>query len=417
MALLWMETNWMMTATTFQDYEYYRDLIKGWRLPLALVDLDRFDANVAYVAATQRNSGKTIRVASKSIRCPALLQRVFAIGGDAYKGILAFTVEEAAFLVDNGFNDILIAYPTLQPSDLELLVKTARKAAQVTLVVDCLEHLRQLARAGRQGGVTLRACLEIDMAYRPMGRVLHLGVRRSPLRDVRQAAELACAAAGLKGVQITAVMGYEAQIASVNDAIPGRRLKNAVVRKIKQRSMSDIMARRQQIIQVLKEQGCVIDMVNGGGSGSLKATALDRSVTEATAGSAFFAPGLFHHFHDVRFHPAAFFALQVVRVPAPGMVTCQGGGYVASGQTGTDKQPRPVMPPGLQYIGIEGAGEVQTPLRLPADAPPLALGDPVFFQHAKAGELCERFNRLLLIRDGRIVERVPTYRGLGYAFL
>jgi D-serine deaminase-like pyridoxal phosphate-dependent protein len=75
------------------------------------------------------------------------------------------------------------------------------------------------------------------------------------------------------------------------------------------------------------------------------------------------------------------------------------------------------MPPGLAYIGIEGAGEVQTPLRLPADAPPLAIGDPVFFQHAKAGELCERFNHLLLIQNGRIVDRVPTYRGQGYAFL
>jgi D-serine deaminase-like pyridoxal phosphate-dependent protein len=407
----------MMTVATYRNYSYYRDLIRGRRLPLALVDLDCFDTNAAYVASTQQNSGKTIRVASKSIRCPALLQRVFATGGSAFKGVLAFTVEEAAFLADNGFDDILIAYPTVQPADLKLLVETTRKATQVTLVVDCLEHLHHLARAGQQGDVTLRACLEIDMAYRPMGRAIHLGARRSPLRDVRQVTELACAAAGLKGVRITAVMGYEAQIASVNDAIPGRRLKNAVVRKIKQRSMADIMARRQRIIQVLKEQSCAIDLVNGGGSGSLKATALDRSVTEVTAGSAFFAPGLFHHFHDVRFVPAAFFALQVVRIPAPGMVTCQGGGYVASGQAGADKQPRPVMPPGLRYIGIEGAGEVQTPLRLPADTPPLAIGDPVFFQHAKAGELCERFNHLLLIKKGRIVDRVLTYRGQGYAFL
>jgi D-serine deaminase-like pyridoxal phosphate-dependent protein len=407
----------MKTPTICLDFPYYRDLIRGRRLPLALVDLDRFDANVAYVASTQQGSGKTIRVASKSIRCPALLQRVFATGGGAYKGILAFTVEEAVFLVDNGFDDILIAYPTLQPTDLELLVETTRKAARVALVVDCIEHLRQLDRAGRQGGVTLQACLEIDMAYRPMGRAIHLGVRRSPLRSVRQVAELARATAGLKGVRITAVMGYEAQIASVNDALPGRRLKNAAVRKIKQLSMSDIMARRQRIIQVLKEAGCAIDLVNGGGSGSLKATALDPSVTEVTAGSAFFAPGLFNHFHDVRFQPAAFFALQVVRAPAPGMVTCQGGGYVASGQTGADKQPRPVMPPGLRYIGIEGAGEVQTPLRLPAGAPPLAIGDPIFFQHAKAGELCERFNDLLLIQGGRVVDCVPTYRGEGYAFL
>ncbi len=407
----------MMTATTFRDYPYYRDLIRGRRLPLALVDLDRFDANVAYVAGTQQNSGKTIRVASKSIRCLALLHRVFATGGSAFKGILAFTVEEAAFLADNGFDDIIIAYPTVQPSDLALLVEATRKGTQMALVVDSIEHLRHLARAGAQGDVTLRACLEIDMSYRPMGRAIHLGVRRSPLRSARQVAELARAAAGMTGVRITAVMGYEAQIASVNDDIPGKWLKNAMVRIIKQRSMSELMARRQQIINVLKDEGCAIDLVNGGGSGSLKATALDSSITEVTAGSAFFAPGLFQNFHDVRFQPAAFFALQVVRVPAPRMITCQGGGYIASGRIGTDKQPRPVMPLGLGYIDLEGAGEVQTPLTLPADAPSLAIGDPVFFQHAKAGELCERFNHVLLIQNGRIVDRTPTYRGQGYAFL
>jgi D-serine deaminase-like pyridoxal phosphate-dependent protein len=406
-----------MPVTPARDYSFYRNLIKGHRLPLALVDLDSFDANVAYVAETQKSSSKTIRVASKSIRCLALLKRVFATGGSAFRGVMAFTVEEAAFLADNGFDDIIVAYPTVQPADLDLLIEASRKGTRIVLVADCVEHLRLLAKAGLQGGVTIQACLEIDMAYRPMGRAIHLGVRRSPLRDVRQVAALARAAAGFKGVSITAVMGYEAQIASVNDNIPGQRLKNIVVRKIKQRSMAELMRRRQQIIKVLKEAGFAIDIVNGGGSGSLKATALDSAVTEVTAGSAFFAPGLFRHFHDVAFQPSAFFALQVVRVPAPRMITCQGGGYIASGQINADKQPRPIMPPGLSFIGIEGAGEVQTPLKLPADAPALDIGDPIFFQHAKAGELCERFNHLVLIKDGRITDHVPTYRGQGHAFL
>jgi D-serine deaminase-like pyridoxal phosphate-dependent protein len=212
-------------------------------------------------------------------------------------------------------------------------------------------------------------------------------------------------------------MGYESQIASVNDNVPGRRLKNALLRKMKQRSMAELMARRQQILHALKASGCTIDIVNGGGSGSLKATARDSVVTEVTAGSAFFAPGLFRHFHEVSFQPSAFFAIQVVRVPAPKIITCLGGGYVASGEIGPNKLPWPVMPPGLTYIGIEGAGEVQTPLKLPAGAPPLDIGDPIFFQHAKAGELCERFNRLLLIKDGKIAGSAETYRGRGYAFL
>jgi D-serine deaminase-like pyridoxal phosphate-dependent protein len=71
----------------------------------------------------------------------------------------------------------------------------------------------------------------------------------------------------------------------------------------------------------------------------------------------------------------------------------------------------------LKYLPLEGAGEVQTPLRLPKDCPELTLGDPVIFQHAKAGELCERFGELALIQNGRILQRVPTYRGEGQTFL
>jgi D-serine deaminase-like pyridoxal phosphate-dependent protein len=406
-----------MPGKSDRDYFYYRDLFKGRRLPLAFVDLDRFDANVDYVADTQKHSGKTIRVASKSIRCPDLIRRVFDKGGPTFKGILAFTLEEGALLADQGFDDIIVAYPTVQRSDMDLMADIAARGTRIALVVDSAAQLKCLAQAGRQSGVILDACLEIDMSYRPVGRSIHLGVRRSPLREPDQAVRLARRAADLEGVRITAVMGYEAQIASVNDNVPGQRLKNAILRRVKQHSMAELMMRRQAVIQALEEAGCAIDVVNGGGSGSLKATAMDTTVTEVTAGSAFFAPGLFRHFHEVTFQPSAFFALQVVRRPAPHMITCLGGGYVASGEVGPNKLPWPVMPPGLTYIGMEGAGEVQTPLNLPAGIPGPDIGDPVFFQHAKAGELCERFNHLLLVKNGQIVDKVETYRGQGYAFL
>ncbi len=402
-----------------QDLKYreYRKAVKGLRLPLALVDLDKFDANITYVAATQKDTGKTIRVASKSIRSIALLQRVFEIGGPAFKGILAFTLEEAAYLFDNGFDDIIVAYPTVQPSDLDHLVRLTRAGCKVSLMVDSQKQLDCLSQQGRLAGITLAACLDIDMSYRPVGNLAHLGVRRSPVRDADAAVALARYAANLPGVELNAVMGYEAQIASVNDALPGQRLKNAILRLVKRRSMGELTARRSRIVKALGDDGFPIEIVNGDGSGSLIATGQDPSVTEVTAGSAFYAPGLFRYFHDVHFQPAAFFALQVTRIPAAGMVTCQGGGYIASGETDINKRPWPVMPTGLNYISIEGAGEVQTPLALPTGCPDLSLGDPIFFQHAKAGELCERFNNLYLIEGHRPAGQVTTYRGDGKAFL
>ncbi len=400
-----------------KTYDRYRHALSACRLPLAFVDLDHFDANVAYVVRTQARAGKTIRVASKSIRCVELMRRVFAKGGAAFQGILAFTADEAAYLADSGFTDIIIAYPSVRPADMAAVVRAAKTGAVVASVVDCPAHIDALAAAGRQAGITLEACLEIDMAWRPVGRRAHLGVRRSPIRTPDQAAALADCVAGSDHVSITAVMGYEAQIASVNDRLPRRPLMNAVLRAVKRLSMAELTRRRSAIVERLKAGGHAVRVVNGGGSGSLVSTSRDPVVTEVAAGSAFFAPGLFHHFHDVAFTPAAFFALQVARQPAPGMITCQGGGYVASGEIGVNKRPVPLMPPGLRYIDMESAGEVQTPLVVPPRMTPPAIGDPVIFQHAKAGELCERFNTLHLIRGDRIIGQASTYRGDGFAFL
>jgi len=400
-----------------QEYIKYRTLLKGQRLPLAFVDLDRFDDNVAYVAATQKNSNKTIRVASKSIRCVDLIRRVFRKGGDAYQGVLAFTVEEAAFLIENGFDDIIVAYPSVQASDLEILVSKTKACSRLALMVDGMGQLEIMSSAGEKAGVILEACMDIDMSYRPVGDFTHIGVRRSPIRTVEDAVELAQQASRLKGVKINSIMGYEAQIASVNDDIPGKGLKNSLFRFIKRRSINELTGRRQRVVEAIRETGLEIEVVNGGGSGSLVSTGQDQSVTEVTAGSAFFAPGLFWHFHEVKFKPSAFFALQVVRKPSSGIVTCQGGGYVGSGAVGQEKLPPPVMPEGLKYLPLEGAGEVQTPLIISKKGPELSLGDPVIFQHAKAGELCERFNELQLIQGDKIVDRVKTYRGEGRAFL
>jgi D-serine deaminase-like pyridoxal phosphate-dependent protein len=58
---------------------------------------------------------------------------------------------------------------------------------------------------------------------------------------------------------------------------------------------------------------------------------------------------------------------------------------------------------------------VQTPLAVP-DGVRLDLGDPVFFRHAKAGELAEHFAEYALVRGDRVEARVPTYRGAGRCF-
>ena len=401
---------------TNERFEELRGIFQGKRLPLAFVDLDAFDANVAYVANIAQGRSKTVRLGTKSIRCGALMRRILD-HSSVYQGFLTYTVEESVYLAGKGHDDFIVAYPTVQYSDLELLAGLIRAGKQASVMVDSWEHLQVLSQAAQDFEVVYSACLEVDLAYRPVGELTHLGLRRSPIRTPQEALKLAAVAEDLAGVQIDCLMGYEGHIAGVNDAVPGQALKNFVMRSLKNASVKELTRRRVSVVDALKAAGVQLRVVNGGGSGSLRSTLADDSVTEVTVGSGFYAPALFHHFAEVQYQPAAFFAIQVVRKPAVNMVACQGGGYVASGPVGADKAPLPVMPLGLKYLPLEGAGEVSTPLLLPQDCPELNLGDPVFFQHAKAGELCERFNDLYLIQGGKIVDCVKTYRGDGQNFL
>ena len=403
---------------TKETYIYYRDIFRGQRMPLAFIDLGNFDSNVAYVAKLAKEAGKTIRLGSKSIRSVDMMRRVFGYDPETYRGILTFTVEETAWLASQGFDDMIVAYPSVQPSDIELLVEMTKANKQVWLMVDSEEHLRILSDAGLASGTKLHACLDVDMAYRPLNLAfVHLGLRRSPVRTPEEARELVHATRKYPGVVIDALMGYEGHIAGINDNVPGAGLKNAIYRAVKNASVRELTARRDSVIDMLCAEGVDFHVINGGGSGSIISTGKDPLVTEITVGSGFYASGLFHHYKEVHFEPSAFFAIQIVRVPVEGMVTCLGGGYIASGGIGKEKLPMPMYPAGLKYLDLEGPGEVQTPFLLPKDCPELKLGDPVFLQHAKAGELCERFDELWLVKDGERTGKVKTYRGDGKTFL
>ena len=206
-------------------------------------------------------------------------------------------------------------------------------------------------------------------------------------------------------------MGYEAHIAGLGDRPLGKALQAPLIRAMKRRSAAEIAERRAAVVAAVREVA-PLEIVNGGGTGSIHSTREESVVTEITAGSGFFAPTLFDRYASFRLTPAAMFAMPVVRRPSGGVATLLGGGYHASGAAGADRLPAPYLPSGLRLDPQEGAGEVQTPV-IGAAAASLRVGDDVYLRHAKAGELCERFNSLYLVRGDEIVDEVPTYRGEG----
>jgi D-serine deaminase-like pyridoxal phosphate-dependent protein len=392
------------------------------RAPFALVDLDAFDANAADLE--RRAAGKPIRLASKSLRCRALQERALARPG--FQGTMAYTLPEALWLAEQGAEGLLVAYPTADDAALRELAERARDGrpgGEVVVMVDSAEQLAPLegAVAAAGAGARVRACLDVDAGYRALGGRLRIGVKRSPAHTPREAGEAARAFAASKGVRLVGVMMYEAQIAGVGDEPPGRALRARAIRAMQARSVRELRERRARVVaavqQALAEAGePPLELVNGGGTGSVELTASEAAVTEVTAGSGLYAPGLFDSYRAFAPVPTAMFALPIVRRPGKGVVTALGGGYLASGPGDGARLPHPYLPAGLRLDGEEGAGEVQTPL-LGDAADRLELGDRVYLRHAKAGELCERFASVFLLHDNQVVDEVPTYRGEGTCFL
>jgi D-serine deaminase-like pyridoxal phosphate-dependent protein len=397
-----------------RTYDEYEQIFAEVEAPFAFVDLDAMAANEAEMLG--RAGGKPIRVASKSLRCRALTERILR-SDPGFAGLMTFTLPETLWLAEQGFENLLLAYPTADTGALsELALRSVANPEGAPIVmVDCSEHLDAIESVLGAGAAPVRVCIDVDASWWAMGGRIKVGPKRSPLHTVEQAVALAQEIDSRPQLVLAALMSYEGQIAGVGDQPPGRRLRGRAIRYMQRRSAAELAGRRGAIVAAIREFAA-LPIVNGGGTGSLELTAAEDLVTEVTAGSGFYAPALFDHYSRFSLTPAAGFALPIVRKPTPSVATALGGGYLASGGGDPARLPAPWLPPGLHLDPEEGAGEVQTPLLGPA-ASQLSIGDRAYLRHAKAGELCERFDVLHLVEGGEIVDVVPTYRGEGHAFL
>ncbi|MGK8510002.1 amino acid deaminase/aldolase [Nocardia asiatica] len=372
--------------------------------PLAALHLPTLRANAADLA--RRAGGTPVRVASKSVRCRAVLAEVLGAGLTAaggFAGIMSYSLREALWLVRHGARDVLLGYPSVDRAALAELASDDLLLRSVTLMINDAGQLDLIRAAVGTDRVRPRVCLDVDASLR-IGP-LHLGVRRSPVRMPEQAATLASEALR-RGFDVVGVMTYEAQIAGLPDS-------NVAVRLVKRASAAEIRKRRAQVLDAVRSVTGKLEIVNSGGSGSIEVSVADPDVTEVTAGSGLYVPTLFDGYRSFTPRPALYFATPVLRRPAPDIATVFAGGYIASGPAGPSRVPKPVWPRGLKLLGTEGAGEVQTPL---SGAAQLRIGDRVWFRHAKAGELCERFDTVHLVDEDGSRVAAPTYRGEGVCF-
>jgi D-serine deaminase-like pyridoxal phosphate-dependent protein len=397
-----------------QTHERYEQVFAEVEAPFAFVDLEAMWGNAD--SMLERSQGKNVRVASKSVRCRALMEAILGRYG-RFRGLMTYTLPETLWLAEQGFEDLLLAYPTADLGALgELALRSAANPEGAPIVmVDCVRHLEMIESVLGKGAPPLRVCIDVDASWWWLGGRVKIGPKRSPIHSVEQAVALAREIEKRPQIELDALMAYEGQISGVGDLPPGQRLRGAAIRFMQKRSAAEIAERRAAIVTALSEF-VELEIVNGGGTGSLEFTAAEEAVTEVTAGSGFYAPASFDHYSRFSLTPAAAFALPVTRKPSDWVATALGGGYLASGPGNPARLPAPWLPEGLRFDDEEGAGEVQTPL-LGEPAGSLDVGDRVYLRHAKAGELCEHFDTLYLVEGNAIVDEVPTYRGEGKTFL
>ncbi len=377
--------------------------------PFSWLDFDALDHNISTVhnACGEKN----IRIATKSVRSVEIL-RYLQKNLPKVIGCMTFTAAETLFLLRQQFDDLLLGYPVMEEATVRQLLHCVKAGKTVTFMVDKREHVKFLAKLGQELGVRVQVCIDINVSND--FKLLYFGTKRSSLHSLELLTPFLEYIKNQAFIEVVGAMGYEAQIAGVGNR-PANAVKGKLVEVMQMQAKKQVTQFRRLAIAHIKAYFPSLHFVNGGGSGSMAYTARQKEVTEITVGSAFYAPALFDQFTQLQLERAAGFALRVTRKPEKNIVVCHGGGYTASGAISADRLPVFYEPTCFSYLSLEGAGEVQTPVKVKRKK--INVGDTLYFRHAKAGELCERFQELHGIRGDKYVGAYSTYRGDGQCFL
>lgn len=186
-----------------QSYGAYRAAFAERSLPTAFLDREAFEANIQ--RTKERADGVPVRVASKSVRCRAALQRLLV--EPEFEGLMCYTGNEAVDLAGEGFDDLLVAYPTVDERELRRVAKAVADGARIVLVVDSRAQVDRIGTVASEVDADVPLCIDLDLSTEHLG--IYFGVQRSPIRTPEEAMAVADSIAETEGVHLSGLMGYE----------------------------------------------------------------------------------------------------------------------------------------------------------------------------------------------------------------
>lgn len=234
--------------------------------PVLLVDLERFESNVAHLASYCRRHGVGWRPHSKVHKCPEIARIQRAAGAI---GVTCAKLSEACIMVAHGVDEVLLANQLTSPSKLRVLAQLQARA-RVIGIVDDAESVALAGRAGTEVGAPIPLLVDVD-----------IGMHRTGVTPGAAVVDLARRIADTSGVQLCGVMGYEGHVLTVEPAAQ------------KAQACAEAIAHLVRSRADLETLGLPCPIVSAGGTGSYAVTAALAGVTEVQAGGGIFMDAMY----------------------------------------------------------------------------------------------------------------------------
>ncbi len=379
---------------------YFADLAAalkraGIAEPTLVIDRARLDANIAVVRAAIAPSGLGLRVVSKSLQAPALLDAVLA--GCATDRLMVFNglmLEEMVRVHPK--SDVLLGRP-LPAAQVEQFVRrhgnSSAAAAHPQWLVDSPARLAQYLAIGRTHQAPMRINLEIDV-----------GLHRGGLPDLAALAAVLQMAASEPLIEVTGLMGYDAHV-------PGVAYPEAEMARVKARYTDA----RDLLLAALGGDPARFTF-NTAGSPTFMSHLDETPANEVSIGSAFVKPLNFEYGALRKLAPAAFIVQPVLKIMDQALIpTLEGQAGLLNALNPNHRQgvfvyggygdAEPVSPPGLAFSPLFGGRSMLT------GSAKVQFGedDFVFFRPRESEGVFLQYGDIAVYEGGEVSERWPTF--------
>jgi len=344
--------------------------------PALLLDLDRFERNLARMAAHARAVGKGLRPHAKTHRCPEIARRQVAAGA---LGVACAKLGEAEVMARAGVRGLLITTEVVTAPGIQRLLRLVGEAPDTLVVVDDTENVHALARAAHAARVPVNVLVDVEV-----------GGRRTGIQPGPPAVALARLVVANPPLRFRGLQGYAGHCAHV------------IGWDARRTASHEAMAPLLETRRMLEAAGIPVEIVAGASTGTYNIDSELSGLTELQSGSYCVMDLDYRRiggragesFTD--FEMALTVVATVVSVTEPGRAIVDAGLKAFS----TDKPfpPEAVERPGLEY-GF--AGDEHGRLRVDRDRP-VRLGERIEFFPPHCDPTFNLYDRIHVLRGDKV---------------